>query len=94
MHKDDYPAECNTMLSGREVSLDRSLLPSSSMLMVAESISRTLIPFCQTAWRHTPEDIRLSDLTRCRKFTSTMQVVHKGLSSQGVCHVRSRGVCC
>ena len=65
--KDDL-AECNSIQSGREVSLDTSQMPSSSTLVVAESVSRTPIPLYQTRWRDILKSIifvRLSTLTRC-----------------------------
>jgi hypothetical protein len=87
MHEDDYLAKCKTKLSGREVTLDRSLLPSSSTLMKTESVSQTPIPFCHGGITHqkTVTFLRLSGVTKCRTITSTLLVVYSGVSSQGVC---------
>jgi hypothetical protein len=56
MCEDDNLAVRKTVRSGREGSLGRNMLPSESTLMVAESDSIMLIPFCQTTRRLTPKD--------------------------------------
>jgi hypothetical protein len=48
--------------------LHRSLLPSSCTLMVAESVSQTLIPLCETTQRHTPEGCDLHETVRSHKM--------------------------
>jgi hypothetical protein len=51
VHEDDDLVECKIIIFmhlGREVSLDTSFMPSSSTLMVANSVFRTPAPHHQT----------------------------------------------
>ena len=62
---------------GREAQFERNLRPLSSTLMVAEHFCGAVTLPYQTTWNHLT---RMSDLTRCWKFLSVMQIIHRGLS--------------
>jgi hypothetical protein len=72
----------------REVSLHSSMLPSSSTLMVAGSVSQTQYFAARlhgVTHQKTVIFITLSDLTRCRKLTCTMHIIYNGRTVQSRC---------
>jgi len=73
---DNFLVGCRTAYD-REAQLERNLLPLSSTLMVAEHFCGTITTPYPTAWNHLS---RMSDLIRCWKFLSVMQIIHRGLS--------------
>jgi hypothetical protein len=72
----------------REISLNSSMLPSSSTLMVAGSASQTRYFAARlpgVTHQKTVIFITLSDLMRCRKLTCTMHVIYNGRTVQSRC---------